>query len=536
LRARRRRFGVALVAASAVALLGAATASATAARNATLARKGVTLALQRHWIKPEDAQRYRADVARALRDESQLPKLRGHVIATQLAQVTALWDSYTSPRALALFSQLEENLDYLEANRIPPARIDVSDADGIVYRWFVNQGLEFHPLASFGALNAAVSAQDPEATGTIAAALVARAIPRGQRLIWEYAFPFGFGRPPWASGMAQAVAAQALARAGALLQDHDLVVAAVRAYASVAPLVVPLAAGPWIRLYGFNREVVLNAQLQAIVSLFDYADATGDATATALAQQMNTTAQALLPRFDTGDWSLYELGGAYATKEYQLFVTQLLAKLAARTQDPFWADAAQRFHGYFYDPPQIVPGTPPPPPTIYPQPQDGFLDVAQIPITLSQNASVSLSIAGQVTSFRLGRGARTLTWTPPVGLAPGTYPVQVSATNRAGRVKTVKLAPLVIAWDTSPPQVASAQLQSSTLSWQATDPGTPWLALRIDFADPNGVNPPQTLDLGQLATSGSAPATVPPGTWHATLTATNSAGLAATFDLGIVTA
>jgi hypothetical protein len=240
----------------------------------------------------------------------------------------------------------------------------------------------------------------------------------------------------------------------------------------------------------------------------------------------------MLPRFDTGDWSRYELGGAYASKEYELFVTQLLAKLAARTQDPIWLDASQRFHSYYYDPPEVTPGAPPP--TIYPQPLDGFLDVAQFPITLSQNASVTLAVAGKVSTFRLTRGDHTLTWTPPDGLAAGTYPVQIAATNRAGRKRTVKLPPLVVAWDTAPPAV-TAQLQAGTLAWQGNDPGTPALGLRIDLADPTGVNPPQSIDLGQQALTGSAAVTIPPGTWQATLSATNSAALTTSVDLGVVT-
>jgi hypothetical protein len=533
LRAAARRFAVALAAALAVVLLGAATASATATRDASLARKGVTLAVKRHWLAPEEAQRYRSDVTRALRDISGLPKLRGQVIAAQLQQVTALWDSYTKPRALALFTQLEVNLDYLETHIIPFSRIDVDDADGVVYRWFPGKGLEFHPLAAFGALNAAALSQDPERTATLANALASRGIPRGTGgTIWEYSFNFGFGRPPWVSGMAQAVAAQAFSRAAAVLENPDFSYVATRAYAAVPTLTMQLSTGPWVKLYSFNREIVLNAQLQAVLSLLQYAADTGDPNVAALAQRLNASAQAMLSRFDTGDWSLYELGGAYATKEYELFVTQILAKLATRTQDPFWIDASQRFHGYYYDPPAVTAGPPPPP--IYPQPLDGYLDVAQIPITLSQNASVSVAVAGKVSTFRFTRGAHTLTLTPPDGLAPGTYPVQLAATNRAGRKSTVKLAPLVVAWDTVPPAV-TAQLQPGMLTWQGNDPGTPWLALRIDFADPNGVNPPQSVDLGQHSVTGSAVVAIPPGTWHATLSATNSAALTTTVDLGIVT-
>ena len=527
-----RRLGVALVAVVAVMLFGAATASATPAHDALLARKGITLAVKRHWLAPDEAYRYRVAVTRAVSDIARLPKLRGRAIAVQLQQVTALSDSYTKPRALALFSQLEMNLDYLETHIIPPGRIDVADDDGVVYRWFPGKGLEFHPLAAFGALNAAALAQDPDRTQVLSAALVDRGIPRGDGLIWEYSFNFGFGKPPWVSGMAQAVAAQALGRAAVLLDDPTLMDDAARAYATVPSLTLLLSTGPWVRLYGFNREIVLNAQLQSVLSLLQYSDDTGNSEAGALAQRLDASAQAMLSRFDTGDWSLYELGGVDATKEYQLFVTQLLAKLAAKTQDPFWIDASKRFHGYYYDPPAITPG--PVPPTLYPQPLDGYLDVAQIPITLSQNASVTLAVGGKVSTFRLTRGAHTLTWAPPADLAPGTYPAQIAATNRTGRRATVKLAPIVVAWDTVPP-VTAAQLSAGVVAWQVTDPGTPSVALHVDLIDPTGVNPPQTVDLGTQPLTGSLPIAVPLGTWHVALVATNTAGLATTVDLGIVT-
>ena len=120
-------------------------------------------------------------------------------------------------------------------------------------------------------------------------------VPRGSRLIWEYQFRYGSGRPPWASGMAQAVAAQALARSSVLLEDPSLGAAAVRAFASVPPFLLSLPSGPWIRLYGFNGEVVLNAQLQSIVSLLDYATTSGNAAASALAQRLSATAESALP-------------------------------------------------------------------------------------------------------------------------------------------------------------------------------------------------------------------------------------------------
>ncbi len=518
--------------AAALALVVPAVAHASVSHDAATARRGIALALKHHWLNAPDAQRYRATVSRALRDVKVLAPLRANVIAVQLSQMTPLWDSYTSPRALALFSQLDANLSYLETHRLPDTRVDITDDDGVVYRWFPHLGFEFHPLANFGALNTDAASGDVDSTRTLADALLARAIPHGRRLIWEYQFRFGGGRPPWASGMAQAVAAQALARSSALLGDTSLGAASVRAFASVPPFLLALPSGPWIRLYGFNGQVVLNAQLQSIVSLLEYAQTSGDAAASVLAQRLSTAAETLFPRFDTGDWSRYELGGGYAPRDYQKFVTDLLAKLAEQTQDPFWIATSQRFHAYYYDAPQVT--QPAAPPEIWPQPLDGYLDVAPIQITLSMRASVAISIAGKVATYRLNAGARTITWKPPAGLAPGTYPVQLSAVSYAGHRTTVSLAPVVVAWDTTPPPI-TATLTGTTLSWQANDPGTPWLALAIDLVDPNGVNLPQTLDLGQLATTGTTQVTIPPGTWQATLRATNSAALTMPFPLGTIT-
>lgn len=494
---------------AAAALLAFPSVASAAARG-SLAERGLQNALRHHWLKASDVARDRGILYRANRDIRFLPKLRGQIIRAQLAQLAPRWDSYVRPRALALFEQVRTNCEYLETHRVPDHRVDVAGDDGVVYRWFPGEGLEFHPLASFSAL---ANSRDPN----LAAALLARGIPRGGALVWEYPFPFGSGRPPWTSGMAQALAAQAFARVG--LAD-----AARRAYLAVPGLTMQTSAGPWIRLYSFSPEVVLNAQLQTIVSLLEYG-------ATDLASQMLTAVQALFPRFDTGDWSRYELRGAYASRGYEEFVTTLLAKLAAKTQDPFWQTTAARFRAYLYSPAQVT--QPEPPPTIWPQPADGYLDTAPITLTLSQRASVSLSIAGAVSTYRFAAGTHVITWKPPDGLAPGTYPVEVSTVTYAGNRSTTQLAPVVVAWDQAPPPV-TASYAAGTLSWQSTDAGTPSLQLAIDLVDPTGAQPPQTLDLGYHSVSGTALVTIPPGSWQATLQATNSAGLTTAVDLGLL--
>jgi hypothetical protein len=117
-------------------------------------------------------------------------------------------------------------------------------------------------------------------------------------------------------------------------------------------------------------------------------------------------------------------------------------------------------------------------------------------------------------------------------MQPGIYQVQLAAKNYAGRSKTFKLAPIELRAAAAPSPV-DAHLEGTTLVWASTDTTTPWLALRVDLVDASGQT--QAIDLGQQPTSGSAALNVPPGTWTATLSATNAAGLTTTVPLGTLT-
>jgi D-glucuronyl C5-epimerase C-terminus len=526
-----RRLGAASAAAAVAALAFPLVAAARSSHSAEVARRGIAHAVGQGWIKEQDARRYRADIYLAQRGIRSLAPLRGRVLEAQLAQVSALASSLISPRATTLFSQLRENVDYLGTHGIPASGADVLGPDGAVYRWFPGKGLEFHPLANFARLNALVAKRDADGARELADALLARAIPRkGGRFFWEYAFAYGAGRAPWASGLAQAVGAQALARTAALLGDDSLLLAAEKAYRTIpAGLALDLDEGPWVRLYGFDREVVLNAQLQAVLSIQDYADATDDTEAQAFAERMLAATRALLPRFDTGDWSRYELGGGYAKRSYQEFVTTLLGKVAKRTDDPFWQDAAARFVNYTYEPPEVTQTDPPPTVLSFPQPADGWLDTVQIPVTLSKRASLTLAVAGKVVTWRsVPRGDRVLTWKPGTDVQPGTYNVTVRAVDFGGNHASYTLAPVTIGWDTAPPPLSTDNTRidpaTNVLTWAADEPGTPWLELKLELSDPTGAQPQQVIDLGRQPTSGTLQLAIPPGTWYSALDAANSAG------------
>jgi len=227
--------------------------------------------------------------------------------------------------------------EHTARTRVCPRGSQDGHGDGLTFRSYAGAGYQFQPLLSFAALNSRVSHRRWCAARRLASALVARAVRSGGAAYWEYGFSFGGGPVPWRSGFAQAVAAQALARAGALLQDPALSAEAAAAFRGLrGPLLMRLGGGAWVREYGFTNEVILNAQLQSIISLDSYAAAAESAPARRLAEELAVAARRLLPRFDLGCWARYELGGGAASRHYQTYHVELLRRLAATRPEPIW--------------------------------------------------------------------------------------------------------------------------------------------------------------------------------------------------------
>jgi len=518
---------IVLAAAVTVALLAVLPAgSATRPAPAALIQKGLTRAIAAGRLAPDEADGYRAGLARARAEAKNLPPLRAQVLETVIADVAAQWRSYTRPRALTLFSTLAVNADWLAAHALTGGHPDIAGPDGAVYRFFWSHGYVFHPLANFAKLNSTVSAGDLDGTERLAAALLARAVPAGKALVWEYEFPFASGSAPWTSGMAQAVAAQAFARAGDLLSDPALLDTADSAYAAVPSLLSPVSpAKPWVALYSFDRVPVLNAQLQAALSIGDYAAIAGDSAADALATRLTDAARELLPRFDTGYWSLYSLRGDESPLDYHDYVIALLRRLAARTDDASWRETADRFHTYETQPPVIRAG--PPPPTLFPRPADGFRDVAPIRFWLSKRSTVTLLIGGRRITEELGHGDHTLVWAPGTA-APGLYHPVLTATGDSGPRAEQALPPVTVARVPGPPSIDVSLSAPATLSWHSDAEGTPWLHLRLRLLGPTR----RVLDLGRRRLAGTRHLRLPAGRWHATLLATNSAGKTRSLSVG----
>jgi len=312
------------------------------------ASSGLSAAVHAGTVRPSEAAAADKVISRAEAKLADDGTASGGDVATALAEVAAQASAYTSPRVRVLFSQLAVNLDHRPPVSATP---DVTGPDGTVYRYMVGHGYVFHPLADFGRLNRYVAQTDNQRARQLADALLARAVKQRQALVWEYYFPFGGGPSRWTSGFAQAVAADALYRAGLLLRDDRLRTAAHAAFAGLAKgLTRPAGGGKWVVEYSNSDMLVLNAHLESLLALQRYANQSGDPDAAALAQQFNAAAHALLPSFDTGCWSRYSLNGQAASAGYHSYHVELLRRLYATTHDPLWQQTAARWDGYQRNP------------------------------------------------------------------------------------------------------------------------------------------------------------------------------------------
>ena len=312
--------------------------------NATLG--GLEAAESAGRLGPKLTEQYRAALDDALAAIGTLPPGRGASIELVLGDVAAHADVYDPSRALALFGMLTANVAHFAENPVPLPPADMTGEDRVVYRWFAAHGFQFHPLANFATLNGHAKNQRREEAGQLAKAMMARGVKEGRTLTWEYYFPFaGPGR--WTSALAQSAGAQALARTGALLEDDALLAGARATYREIArDLSQSLGGGTWVKEYSYSDMAVLNAQLQSIVSLTEYARITKDTEAQRYVERLSTAARTLLPEFDTGCWSRYSLGGSPASDSYHRYHVNLLDRLAEIESHTIWAETGARWKGY----------------------------------------------------------------------------------------------------------------------------------------------------------------------------------------------
>jgi hypothetical protein len=170
---------------------------------------------------------------------------------------------------------------------------------------------------------------------------------------------------------------------------------------------------------------VINAHLQAVIGLHDFAQITGDTLAQTLFQQGDAEAQAVLPHYDTGKWSLYDQT-AESDLNYHQLVTTFLQNLCQRTRTPIYCDTASRFRAYQHQPPAVMPVTT----TV----RSGTLAKLGFALDKISRVGLTVSTSGGSTAFStsavVGRGRHSFTWSRPA--RPGLYRLRVRATDLAG--------------------------------------------------------------------------------------------------------
>ena len=365
------------------------------------------------------------------------------------AELIAAEGQLTPSRLPAVFLTVARNREWWSQGRLLSngQRVEFAGS-GIVWQYYTGQGIQIQVLGTFGRANGLWGAREDEDLRALLDEMLALASDRGGVMAWEYLFRFGSGSPPWASGMAQATGAQALARAAQRLAEPAYREAALRALALFetpppAGVRVDGPAGPHYLLYGYAPELrVYNGFLQAVIGLSDVAALTGDPRATALAESGDRAARAEAAAHDTGAWSLYSTGsdpaaGRESSLHYHDLVSDFLETLCKRTAAPEYCGTAERFRGYLDVDPVVRPltrrvraGRPSP-----------------LRFALSKISRVQLQVVredGRVVATIVssaGYGKRSFKWLPRTA---GDYELRASATDLAGNASEVRTIALEV--------------------------------------------------------------------------------------------
>jgi hypothetical protein len=334
-----------------------------------------------HQISAAAYRHYTSSYASALALERKLSGTR----RTELTAVTvnlhdlAAGGFFNSSRLPVLFQTLDRNRQWWNTGPLLSSgqRVEFTGSQ-VVWEYYPTQGIELQVLGTFGKADGLYTAGPSQysAMRSLLAEMIPLAVRRSGNLVWEYYFHFDGGVPPWVSAMSQGTGIEALTRAylafgpGSAkptgggspatpsasrylrIAHQALSIFTVRPPVGVR---IGTSIGARYLQYSFAPGAdIINAFLQSLIGLYDYAHASGDRKAAALFAAGNRQAQSELPRFDTGRWSLYQ-PGVLDTVDYHKLVTGFLEELCAKTKASVYCREAQRFTSYLSHPPAGVP-------------------------------------------------------------------------------------------------------------------------------------------------------------------------------------
>lgn len=188
--------------------------------------------------------------------------------------------------------------------------------------------------------------------------LVDNAEERDGFVTWTYDFPNpGFGAPaPWTSGMAHGRIFTALVQAHYLTGDEDYLETAEDSLGAFevsmadggVRTVTPKVAGAWYEEVAgptVASSKILNGHIFALIGLRDYAMYTGSKRAWDLFRDGEAAVAQLLPLFDAGHLSRYDLVGHIHCAYNRVHIRQL-NWLAGVTGKAVYSEYANLFAGY----------------------------------------------------------------------------------------------------------------------------------------------------------------------------------------------
>jgi hypothetical protein len=317
-----------------------------------------------HVITDSAFRDYSTILDRAIGSKNRLNGTRQDELESVLANMhaLALEHEFTASRLPALFQTLARNRQWWTSGPLLASgeRVEFARSQ-LVWEYYPGQGLELQELGSFGKADGLYAAGPKEypAMEQLLAELIPLAAQRGNALAWEYYFSFDGGSAPWTSAMSQGTAIEALTRAYEASHNPAYLNVAHRALALfelVPPTGVRVATGLGARYVQYTfapGTSIINAFLQSLIGLYDYAQVSGDPLAKQLFAAGNAEAQAEVPQFDTGAWSLYQ-PGVEDSLSYHELVTGFLQQLCSRTEASVYCTTASHFAAYLKTPPALA--------------------------------------------------------------------------------------------------------------------------------------------------------------------------------------
>jgi hypothetical protein len=413
--------------------------------------------LKTHAITPSQYGTYSASLTAALATERHLhgtPARELEAVIENLHNIAAA-GKLTPGRLPVLFQTLDYNRQWWAAGTVPGANQYVEfTGSQLLWEYYPGQGIELQVLGTFGKADGLYTGGPslyPQLQALLAQ-MIPLAVNRGGSLAWEYYFQFDGGKPPWTSAMSQGTGIEALTRA--YLATHDasylqLAHQALPLFTAPPPIGVrvPTALGARYVQYTFTPGTsILNAFLQSLIGLYDYAHVSNDPLAQQLFAAGNAEAEAEVPHFDTGAWSLYQPGVEDDLSYHQL-VTGFLQQLCQRVQAPVYCTTAQHFTAYLTTPPTL-----------------GLLTqraargkAFNLQFSLSKYSHVGIVVIGPgghtlfSTSANFGYGTRS--FAVPALKHNGTYTIHLAATDLAGNFNRVE-ATIQVSKTGSPPSAS----------------------------------------------------------------------------------